>query len=140
MKKHPDAGFPVKVEKGPMKGQYVQIIDYLVNQFQGKQIEKIAKAHPELTQPVVTRGYPLDDKIVYVELLPTRQRICLHHEELKMVQPPLKLVEEEKENGTQGPSTTDSEPTQPGPAEPDGRSVPSAKADGKDKPKPKRKG
>jgi hypothetical protein len=85
---------------------------------------------------VVGRGYPLDDKIVFGQLYPKMEHICVHDDELKIkkVQPPLKVVEEEKEKqddtGTTSEGNSDAAGT--GTDESDGRTVSSPKLQIKD--------
>ncbi len=126
-KRHVMAGQVVKVEEGPFKGQYFKVLDYIVNQYQGKDIEKLAEVQAQLITPVVGRGYPLDDKIVFGQLYPKMEHICVHDNELKIkkVQPPLKVVEDEKEtqDDTGKSSEGNSDAVGTGPAEPNGRAV-----------------
>lgn len=125
-KKHKMAGFPVKVEEGPFKGQYFKVIDYISNQYQGKSMEKIAVSKASLVTPVVGRGYPLDDKIVFGQLIPTNQFICLHDDELrvKTTTPPLKLVEEKENQDDSGTTSTgDNKPPSTRKSKSSGRSV-----------------
>lgn len=144
LQKHKMAGVAVKIEEGPFKGQYFKVIDYMENQFQGKSIEKIATFQATLVTPVVGRGYPLDDKIVFGQLYPAMTFMCVHDDELriKTAQPPLKIVEEEKEiqddTGTTDQGNSVAAGT--GSTEPDGRTVPSAKLTIKDGGKGKKAG
>lgn len=130
--KHAMAGFPVKVEEGTYKGQYFKVIDYLVNQYQGKDMEKIAVSKASLVTPVIGRGYPLDDNIVFGQLYPAMTFMCMHDDELKVktAKPPLKIVENEEakenEDDSGTTSTGDNQPSSTGESESDGRSVPSS--------------
>lgn len=140
MKKHKMAGLPVKIENGPLKGKYFQVIDYFQNQYQGKSMDKLAKTKHTLLDPVRQRGKPLDEGVVFGMLLPTRAFTCVHDTELQIVKPELTIVPEGEPDATTGTDTTDSESTQPGKPEPVGRSVPSGKGNSKSKGTTKNKG
>lgn len=132
MKKHQMAGVPVKIENGPLKDKYFKVIDYLVNQYQGKDIERIAASQAALVTPVVGRGHKLDDRIVFGQLYPSMEFICVHDDELiKTVQPPLKVVEGGKDD-TRTTSEGDNQTPVAGQPEPDGRAVSSPKLSVKD--------
>ena len=133
MEKHPMAGIAVKIEEGPLKGQYFRVIDYLSRQFQGKEMDRIAEREPRLVTPVVGRGYPLDEKIVYGELYPSMEKICVHDNELKVktAKPPLKIVEGGQDD-TRTTSEGDNPTTSTEPAGSDGRDVSSAAASSED--------
>lgn len=82
MTTHPMKGQTREIVEGPLTGKYFQVIDYVVNQFQGKNIERIKKSHWGLFQPVVRRKYPADDKVVIGKLYPTLEIVCVHDDEL----------------------------------------------------------
>lgn len=142
-KRHKMAGQVVKVEEGPFKGQYFKVLDYMTNQYQGKDIEKIAETQAQLVTPVVGRGYPLDDKIVFGQLYPKMEFVCMHDEELKIktAQPPLKIVDEkENQDDTGKPSEGNSDAAGTGESKSDGRPVSSEDNVREIKPTGKRKG
>jgi hypothetical protein len=89
---HPSRGRAVLVQDGPFKGQYFKVINFLTEQFQGKQIEKLAVSKASLVTPVVGRGYPLDDEIVFGQIYPTMQYICVHDKEISLPKPKLAAV------------------------------------------------
>lgn len=124
--KHPSAGKPVQITSGPLKDKYFVVIDFLVNQFQGKDIKKIAKAHPELTRDLEKRK-ALDDTAVFGRLYPTMEHICVPDAELKK---PVSKSEKKRlevlkggKDDTTGSSEGDNQSTEPGESESDGRSV-----------------
>lgn len=127
--KHPSAGKPIKITSGPLKDKYFVVIDFLVNQFQGKDIKKIGKAHPNLVRDLHSRKL-FDDDAVFGRLYPTMEHTCVHDSELLVVEEPkkkkgkLKLVEG-AEDDTDRTSNGDSEDAEPGEPDIDGRSVPS---------------
>ncbi len=82
MAKHPKAGLPVKVANGPFKGRYFVVVDYFQNQFQGKDMKKLAVAQAPMLAGVKSRGYPVDGEVVFGRLYPTMEFICLHDKEL----------------------------------------------------------
>lgn len=139
MEKHRMAGLPVKITSGPFKDRYFIVIDFIVNQYQGKSIEKIYKAHPLLIKAVKQRMGKLDDQIVFGKLHPGMEFCCMHDTELRVMDG-LRItkdidkldipdnvvdIKQGAKNVRKGPSTGDSEPTKPGEPEPDGRGVPS---------------
>ncbi len=132
MTKHPSAGKPIKITSGPLKDKYFVVIDFLVNQFQGKDIKKIGKAHPDLVRALHSRKL-FDERAVFGRLYPTMEYTCVHDSELLIVEEPkkkkgkLKLVEGDDDDTT-GTDTGDSETTEPGEPGLDGRSVPSDEA------------
>lgn len=83
MKKHSRAGMPVQILSGPYKGSYFLVIDYLVNQFQGKSIDKIVKAQANLVSPLIMRGVPVDETTVFGQLYPAMTFMTLPESELK---------------------------------------------------------
>lgn len=136
MKQHPMAGKPMKITTGSMKGTYFIVIDWLVRQFQGKQIEKIHKAHADLTKPVLRRGYELDDQYVFGRVYPEMRFACVHDSELHSAESAeltgpnvvsLAAKRQEKANDAGQANKRDNSITttgEPGPT--DGRSVSSA--------------
>lgn len=83
MAKHPKAGMPVKIANGHYKGQYYYVIDYLINQYQGKKIEKVLKSfHPGVEAELKQRGCSVDDRIVWGKIYPSMNFLCLHDDEL----------------------------------------------------------
>lgn len=143
-KRHPMAGNVVKIEEGPFKGQFFKVLDYITNQYQGKAIEKLAEVQARLITPVVGRGYPLDDKIVFGQLYPKMDFMCVHDNELKVktAKPPLKIVEDEKEKEDDSGTTSQGDNSTPvaGTDESDGRPVSSATTEAKTGSKSKRTG
>lgn len=132
MNKHPSAGKPVQVTSGPLKDRYFVVIDFLVNQYQGKDIKKIAKAHPELTRDLEKRK-ALDDTAVFGRLYPTMDYICLPDKELKVIveekpKAKLKAIKGGKDD-TAGSTEGDSDTTEPGDSEPGGDEGRSASSD-----------
>lgn len=83
IKHHPLKGDFAQITKGPLKGKSVKIIDYMRAQFQNKRIERLMKSQGALLAPVKRRGYPLDDDLVFVQMMQTREFICVHDDELK---------------------------------------------------------
>lgn len=144
MEKHRMAGLPVKITNGPFKDQYFIVVDYMVNQYQGKSIERIYKSHPALIHPVKVRMKQLDDQIVFGKLHPSMEFCCMHDSELRVMDglritkdiDKLDLpdnvvdIKQGAKDVSTGPSTSDSEPVEPGESEPDGRSIPSNNGDG----------
>lgn len=137
MEKHKMAGKPVKLTGGRYKGVIFTAIDYLVNQFQGKRIEKIAKGHPELF--VGIHPDDIKDTVVigtlhniYENHVPKRVVVRdqdLMKELLSIVDggqeaaPVIPLRPEEVENVTSGPSSSDNQDDVTRGPESDGRSV-----------------
>ena len=124
-KRHPLVGRPVKVTKGPYKDRYVVVVDFLQNQFQGKDVKNIDKGHPNLTREIKKRGL-LDDKAVFVRLYPSMEHIVVHDTEIQLVKEEapkkLKAIKGGKDDTT-GSSDGDNQTTEPGGHESDGRSV-----------------
>lgn len=94
MKKHPKAKQPVRIANGPNKGSYFVVEDYVVNQFQGKDIKRIQKSHRALIDPVELRGYPVDNEIVFGTLYPDMTKCCVHDKELQVNVDEDKTIEE----------------------------------------------
>lgn len=92
MTKHPKAGQPVKVANGPYRGRYFIVSDFLINQYQGKKIENLAKgmmrSHCEAAK---SRGVPIDDGLVWGRLYPEMNYVLLH--DAKELQVDMKLIE-----------------------------------------------
>lgn len=82
MEKHQKAGMPVKIANGKLAGKYFVVTDYLVNNFQGKDIAKIAASHPHLVVALKNRGYPVDERIVIGKMYPEMSVQCVHDDEL----------------------------------------------------------
>ncbi len=143
MKKHPMAGKAVKLTQGRYKGMIFNVIDYVVNQFQGKQIQKIVKGHPNLFEGM--RG-PINDNVVIGTLHGQYENHVLRRvvvEENDLMKDMLKIVDggqdaapvipfrpEEVQDVTSGPDSSDNQVDVPGEPEPDGRSVPSGEVHG----------
>ena len=149
MKKHKMAGKPVMIESGKLKGRYFKVIEYLVTQYQGKAIEKLAKTKQSLIGPALSRKQPLDDGLVFGILLTQDgtgkgEYTCVHDNELivapvskseekrlaivKPHDPELHAHGKEADDDTGKPSEGNNINTKPGKPEPIGRSVPSAKS------------
>lgn len=94
--KHPQAGHPVKIAKGPLKDKYYVVHDWLVNQFQGKTIESM-RANSSIArymEPVARRKFPVDEKLVWGRLYPTMEWCCVHDDELRTdAQPEMQVIE-----------------------------------------------
>ncbi len=84
MEKHLSAGKVVQLTDGPHKDKYFVVIDFLVNQFQGKDIKNIAKAHPDLVRELFARK-KLDDKAVFGYMYPSKDHTCVHDDDLKVL-------------------------------------------------------
>lgn len=85
--RHTQAGIPVKIQRGPLKGRYFIVSDYLINQYQGKPIEKIAQGSgAELLLPLKRRKLPVDDDAVFGKLYPTMEQTCVHDSELQVAE------------------------------------------------------
>lgn len=100
------------------------VVDFLKNQFQGKDIANIAKAHPELVGALISRGLPLDDDIVFGKLYPELNFACVHDTELHMELPDNVVPIRGDKDDTRGTSETASADTVAGGTEVEGRSVP----------------
>lgn len=83
IEKHEKAGLPVKVANGPFKGRYFVVVDYFVRQYQGKDIGKLRKSQKTLLDPVESRGFKVDEEVVFGRLYPSMEFICLHDKELR---------------------------------------------------------
>ena len=92
MKKHKLAGIPVKVASGPFKDKYFIIVDYFVNQYQGKSIVKLLKSQRKLLDPILKRKLPLDDEVVFGRLYPSNEFMCMHDSELQQEKTDLPVV------------------------------------------------
>lgn len=127
MKKHPMAGKPVKISSGPLKDQYFIVIDFLVNQYQGKSIKGIYDSHQSLVDPTVKRTKLLDENIVFGRFHPSMIHGCVHDTEIQIEPPKLELVTEVKDDSG---STGESDNKLPRTRKPrsKGRSVPSGKS------------
>lgn len=134
MKRHKSAGMIVKVQAGKYEGQFFKVIDYFQNQFQGKAMHKLVKIHRVFLGPVESRGFPLDEEVVFGQLYPNMTYACMHDDELQIKegkpQPTLKLVKE-KEDDIKGTSGRDIKPTRPRRSR-TGRIASSEEASGKD--------
>jgi hypothetical protein len=94
MNAHPKKGLPVKITAGPLIGQYFVITDYVVNQFQGKDIKKIAERYTNIGFGAMEqRGYPIDEQVVFGRLYPSMQPMVVHDSELKV---DMKVVQDEE--------------------------------------------
>lgn len=122
-RKHPQTGKAIELTAGPNKGKYFVVINYLTTQFQGKDINKIAKAHPNMDGiRDLTNRKLLDADAVYGRLYPSMDFFVVHESDLlvKEEEQPkkkLKLVKGEQDDtgettgtDTAGDSTGDSEP------------------------------
>lgn len=131
MEKHKMAGLPVKITSGPFKDKYFIVIDFIVNQYQGKTIEKIYKSHPAIIDPVKKRMGRLDDQIVFGKLHPSMEFCCMHDSELQVAKAELPIldnvvdIKQGAKNASRGPSEGDNKSSEPGESEPEGRSIPS---------------
>jgi hypothetical protein len=130
MSKHEKAGKPMQITKGPLKDKYFVVIDYLKNQFQGKDIKNIHKAHPELTIPCMKRNNLKEpcDSFVFGRLYPTMEHFVVLDEEImaisKSEEKRLTVLKGGKDD-TRTTSAGDNKSSEPGESESDGRSVPS---------------
>ena len=143
MEKHKMAGLPVKITNGPFKDKYFIVIDYMVNQYQGKSIEKIYKSHPLLIKPVKQRMGKLDDQIVFGKLHPGMEFCCMHDTELQVMEG-LRItkdidkldvpdnvvdIKQGAKNEAGRPSESISKPSKPRRTKPSGCSLPSGAQD-----------
>lgn len=148
MTTHPLAGKPVKILSGPLKGQYFIIVDWLSNQFQGKDLTKLQKSKPALFNGLKKRGVPIDDKLVWGKLYPEMNFLTVHDSEIKsdlkaidgggekVELPPnvaaisskrkpkvVTTKKKEKKNDSTGASGSDHHPDEPGSSGDAGRGV-----------------
>lgn len=96
MQKHPQAGHPVKIAKGPWKDKYFVVHDWLICQYQGKTIASMREnsSIAKYMAPVEKRKFPIDEKLVWGRLYPTMEWCCVHDDELRMdTQPDMQVIE-----------------------------------------------
>lgn len=93
MRHHEKRGKAVKIANGPWKGKYFVIADYYTTQYQGKSIEKLAKVRGAELTPVLNRGFPIDDDVVWGRLYPAMNWCCVHDKELQV---DMKMVDSEE--------------------------------------------
>ena len=82
MKVHEKKNQPVKVKSGIHAGKIVMVVDYLVNQYQGKAIDRIQS--PQLNV-YKAHGGKLDDNVVWARFYPSNEWVVLHDDDLKNV-------------------------------------------------------
>lgn len=133
MKKHPQAGTIVKIVNGTFKDKYFKVIDYFVNQYQGKSMENLKKSQAALLNPVLRRKLPVDDEVVFGQFYPALEYACLHDTELQFKEvPPEELPDnvtsiKGKKNDSGTTTAGDNKPTSTRSTRSKGRSVPSEK-------------
>jgi hypothetical protein len=132
MDKHPMAGKPVKLTGGMHKGLIFTVIDYVVNNFQGKQIGKIVKGHPALffgLKPEDITPNLVLGTLHNVYENHVLKRVVVRDEDLMKTL--LKIVSPEgEEDVTTGPVSKDFAVDDAGGPGPEGRSLPSGEVHG----------
>ena len=135
-KKHPQAGNHVMVQRGPLKGTAVKVVDFLTNQFQGKSIKSLkerADLSPEI-HVLKARGFEVTEKTVFVCVPETPPRyILMDDSELvtEAQKPKLTSIDGGKDD-TGTTSEGDSGTTESNGSESDGRSISGSEDDSAD--------
>jgi len=85
--KHKRAGTMVSIKNGPLKGRTFEVINFLVDQYQGKSIDRIkGPAIDGLKAALIGRGKPMDNEVVFGKLFPGGDFALVHDSELKSIQ------------------------------------------------------